>query len=123
MKNHICTHCGHVGKPIPQSKESFFVDAFIWGIVGSFALMTGVMPVLIIPAAWSVYHILKFNTTKCPECLSLDMVGMNSRKGREMQEYKKDPIQVWNASDDAPSASEEQQDFAVPAGELYKKAS
>lgn len=120
MKNRICTHCGHIGKPIPQAKESFFVDAFIWGIVGSFALMTGVMPILALPIAWSVYHLLKFNTTKCPECLSLDMVDMNSKQGLQMQEYKKDPIQVWSADD---ATSEKQQDFAVPAGEMYKKAS
>ena len=116
MKDRICTHCGHVGKPIPQSFESFFVDAFIWGIVGSFALMTGVMPVLAIPAAWTVYHIAKFNTTKCPKCLSLDMVDMNSKKGLQAQADKKDPIQVWVA-DDA------RQDAPAHPDELLKKAS
>jgi len=105
MKDHICTHCGHVGKPIPQSKESFFVDAFIWGVVGSFALMTGVMPILIIPAAWTVYHVLKFNTTKCPECLSLDMVPLDSRKGKEAQAAKKNPVRVWRADQKAHQGS------------------
>ena len=99
MKDHICTYCGHVGKPVPQSYESFFVDAFIWGVIGSFTLMTGIMPLLIIPAGWTVYHILKFNTTKCPECLSLDMVPLNSRKGLETQEQKKNPIKVWRADE------------------------
>jgi|GEM_PF-1487602 len=105
MKDRICTNCGHVGKPIPQSKESFFVDAFIWGTVGSFALMTGIMPILAIPAAWSLYHITKFNTTKCPKCLSLDMVDMNSRKGMQAIELQKNPIKVWRA-DDADNASQ-----------------
>lgn len=120
MKNHICTYCGHVGKPIPQSKESFFVDALIWATVGSFALTMGILHVLVIPIGWTLYHLVKFNTTKCPECLSLDMVSMNSRKGREMQEYKKDPVQVWTASD---AHHEEPANSALPTEDLYKKAS
>lgn len=82
MKDRVCTSCKHVGQPINQCFESFFVDLFMWGIVGSFALMTGLMPVLAIPAAWTLYHLLKFGTTKCPSCGNLDMVSKTSSKGR-----------------------------------------
>lgn len=105
MKDRICTSCGHVGKPIKQDLESFFVDAFVFGMVGSFALMTGLMPVMIIPAAWTLYHIAKFKTTKCPECHSLDMVSLDSSKGREALKNKENPISVWTpANDEAMSA-------------------
>lgn len=104
MKDRVCTSCGFVGKPTKQCLESFLVDAFIWGIVGSFALSTGVMPVLAIPGAWTLYHLAKFSTTKCPQCASLDMVSMDSRKGRATLNRDKNQIRVWTRSDEAHSA-------------------
>jgi hypothetical protein len=103
MKDRVCTSCGYVGKPIKQCVESFLVDAFVWGIVGSFALMTGIMPVLVIPAAWTLYHLAKFGTTKCPHCNSLDMVSMDSRKGRAALNHDKEQVRVWTRGDEAPS--------------------
>lgn len=103
MKDRVCTSCGYVGKPTKQCLESFLVDAFIWGIVGSFALSTGIMPVLVIPAAWTLYHIVKFGTTKCPECGSLDMVSQQSRKGRAVLNHDKDQVRVWTRGDEAHS--------------------
>jgi len=100
MKNRVCTSCGHVGKPVKQCLGSFFVDAFMWGTVGSFALMTGLMPALLIPAAWTIYHLAKFNTTKCPECGELEMVSMKSRKGREALNPSS-TVKVWTNSDKA----------------------
>ena len=101
MKDRVCTSCGHVGKPTKQCLESFLVDAFVWGIVGSFALGTGIMPVLAIPAAWTLYHIVKFATTKCPECGSLDMVSQDSRKGRAFLNPDKEQVRVWTRGDEA----------------------
>ena len=101
MKDRVCTSCGFVGKPVKQCIESFFVDAFIWGTVGSFALMTGLMPVLLIPGAWTLYHLVKFKTTKCPECGDLEMVSMDSRKGREALDPNANNIKVWTSSDEA----------------------
>jgi predicted RNA-binding Zn-ribbon protein involved in translation (DUF1610 family) len=95
MKDRICTSCGYEGKPIKQCLESFFVDAFIWGSVGSFALVTGLLPLLVVPAAWTLYHLAKFKTTKCPECGSLDMVSKKSRKGHEALDRKANPATVW----------------------------
>ncbi len=95
MKDRICTSCGTEGKPIKQCFSSFFVDAFIWGTVGSFALTTGLLPALVIPAAWTLYHLAKFNTTKCPQCGDLEMVNLNSRKGRDALYQKANPVQVW----------------------------
>ena len=95
MKERICTACGFEGKPINQCIESFLVDAFIWGAVGSFALTTGLLPLLAIPAAWTLYHLAKFKTTKCPSCGELEMVSKESRKGLEALEIKANPPKVW----------------------------
>lgn len=95
MKERVCTSCGFEGKPINQSFESFFVDAFIWGIVGSFALMTGLIPALVIPAAWTLYHIAKFGDTKCPQCKNLEMVSKTSRKGRAALGPEENKVTVW----------------------------
>lgn len=101
MKNRVCSSCGFVGKPVNQSIESFFVDAFIWGTVGSFALMTGLIPVLLIPASWTLYHLAKFGNTECPKCGELEMVSMESRKGREALNPNKQPVTVWTSNDEA----------------------
>jgi len=97
MKDRVCTSCGFVGKPKKQCFESFLVDAFIWATVGSFALMTGLVVALVLPAAWTVFHLLKFKTTKCPSCESLDMVSMTSRRGREALAKDGSEIKVWQA--------------------------
>lgn len=99
MKDRICTSCGHVGKPKKQCIESFFVDAFVWGTVGSFAFATGFLPVLVIPVAWTLYHLAKFGTTKCPACGDLEMVSMDSRKGRAAIKRNENPVQVWTSGE------------------------
>lgn len=93
MKDRICTSCGFEGKPVKQCFESFLVDAFVWGIVGSGVLVTGLWPALVIPVAWTLYHLAKFKTTKCPKCGELEMVSKNSRKGRAA--LNKAAVQVW----------------------------
>lgn len=100
MKDRVCTSCGFEGKPTKQCLGSFLVDAFIWGTVGSLALMTGLLPILLIPAAWTIYHLAKFNTTKCPSCGDLEMVSKTSRKGREALNQT-DKVKVWTSSDKA----------------------
>jgi hypothetical protein len=70
-----------MGEPVKQCFESFLVDLFLWLIVGSVTLMSGLLPLLVIPAAWTMYHIVRFKT-KCPECGNLDMVSLNSAKGK-----------------------------------------
>ncbi|WP_455207270.1 hypothetical protein [Kaarinaea lacus] len=81
MKMKVCSSCGYMGEPVNQCFESFLVDLFVWLIVGSVALMTGLLPLLAIPAAWTLYHIVRFKT-KCPECGNLDMVSVHSTKGK-----------------------------------------
>ncbi|KPJ93374.1 MAG: hypothetical protein AMJ55_08105 [Gammaproteobacteria bacterium SG8_15] len=83
MKMKVCSSCGYKGEAVNQCFESFLVDLFVWLIVGSVALMTGLLPLLAIPAAWTVYHIVRFKT-KCPECGNLDMVSVNSSKGKNV---------------------------------------
>ena len=83
MKDRICTSCGYGGKPIRQCYESFLVDLMLWLVVGALALMTGLLPLLLLPLGWTVYHLARFGNSKCPRCENLDMVSLDSRKGRE----------------------------------------
>lgn len=95
MKDRICTSCGFVGKPIKQCFESFFVDAFLWAGVGTFVLVTSAFPLLVVPVAWTIFHLVKFRTTKCPKCGDLEMVSMDSRKGHVAMDKKTNPVKVW----------------------------
>jgi hypothetical protein len=99
MKDRVCTSCGFEGKPIKQCMASFFVDALIWGAVGSFALSTGLMPLLLVPVAWTAYHLVKFGTTKCPQCGDLEMVSKDSRKGRAYLNRDTNAVQVWRSDE------------------------
>ncbi len=83
MKNRVCTSCYYVGTPTTQGVESFFMDALIWLCFGSFALLTTFIPIMIVPVAWTTYHLLVYKKTTCPKCGRLDMVSLTSRKGRE----------------------------------------
>ena len=94
MKERVCASCGHTGKPVSQCWGSFLVDVLLWGAVGSAAIITGILALFVIPAVWTVYHVLNFNTTKCPECGDLEMVALDSRKGQEALD-RKNRIRVW----------------------------
>ena len=96
MKDRICAECGFVGKPIAQGPTSFFVDGFIWLIFGSFTVMTALLPILLIPLGWTIYHIAVYKLTKCPQCESLEMASMNSRKGKTALRLHKDNPSLRN---------------------------
>ena len=83
MKKRVCTNCGYVGEPVSQCATSFFVDAFIWLTVASVTVFTGFLPLLLLPLGWTIFHIVKYRTVKCPKCENLDMVSMESTKGKE----------------------------------------
>lgn len=95
MQEKICTECGFEGKPVAQCKMSFFVDVALWVTVVNLVFFTGFLPLLLIPTVWTLYHIIKFNSVKCPECESLNMVSRNSRAGKRAIERKKNPIKIW----------------------------
>ena len=82
MKNKVCTECGYVGRPIPQLKSSFAVDVGMWLYFAFLTALSQFFPLLLIPLAWTIYHIARFNSVKCPKCESLEMVRMNSKKGK-----------------------------------------
>lgn len=84
MKDRVCCSCGHIGKPVNQPLATFMVDFLAWGTIGGAAVVTGILPLALIPLAWSIYHLAKFRTTTCPACGDLEMVSMNSRKGKEV---------------------------------------
>lgn len=78
----VCASCGHIGKPVPQALSSFTVDALLWLYFAFLAGMSQLLPLLLVPLIWTGYHIIRFNTVKCPVCESLDMVSKNSRRGK-----------------------------------------
>lgn len=83
MEDRVCKKCYHVGKPIPQERGSFFVDALIWVSFFSVAMLSSFIPILLIPVAWTVYHLAVFNKSTCPECGEIEMVSLRSRKGKK----------------------------------------
>lgn len=99
MKDRVCTSCSFVGKPTKQCLESFLVDVFIWGTFGSIALITGLLPLLFFPVAWTIYHLIKFNSSKCPSCGDLEMVHMKSRKGRNALDKDAGSVLVWTSNE------------------------
>lgn len=95
MQEKICTECGFEGKPIAQCKMSFIVDVALWVTIVNLVFFTGFLPLLLISAAWTTYHVIKFNSVKCPECESLSMVSKNSRAGKRAKHRNDNPIKVW----------------------------
>jgi hypothetical protein len=84
MKNKICKNCGYIGKPTTQGAGSFFVDALLWLVFTSFTLFSAFLPFLLFPLAWTIYHVATYSSITCPKCECLDMVGMKSRKGKQL---------------------------------------
>jgi hypothetical protein len=93
MKDRICKSCGHIGKPVPQTLDSFLVDALAWGTFATGAFVSGMMSLFIIPSLWTLYHLATFFTVRCPECGDLEMVRLNSRKGRKARQGN--GVTVW----------------------------
>ncbi|ALP51844.1 hypothetical protein Tel_01085 [Candidatus Tenderia electrophaga] len=82
MKDRICTHCYYVGQPTTQGMGSFAVDALMWLIFFSLSMFSSIFPLMLIPLAWTSYHILIYNKSTCPKCGRLNMVRLESRKGK-----------------------------------------
>lgn len=87
MSERVCKSCGYVGKAEHQSWATFFVDAFAWLMFGSLTLFSGLLFVLLIPLAWTIYHLALFPNTQCPKCESLDMVSKKSKKGKAVLQH------------------------------------
>jgi hypothetical protein len=83
MKDRVCTHCYYVGQPTTQGIGSFAVDALMWMIFISLSIFSSLFPLMLIPLAWTTYHILVYNKSTCPKCGRLNMVSLNSRKGKK----------------------------------------
>ena len=96
MADRVCKSCGYVGKAEHQSWGTFFVDAFIWLVFGSLTLFSGLLFVLLIPLAWTIYHLALFSNTQCPKCKSLDMVSKGSRKGKAVLKHERGCPEPWH---------------------------
>lgn len=99
MKDRVCAYCGYIGKPTTQGVGSFFVDAFIWLIFGSLTAMSGLIPLMLLPMGWTVYHLVKYKTTTCPKCENIEMVSMTSKPGRMVLEGRSGYPKAWSDHD------------------------
>lgn len=86
MTQKVCTSCGYEGEAINQCKESFMLDALVWLVTVSLIFMTALVPLIVVPIAWTVYHIINFKS-KCPKCESLDMVPMDSARAKAIVKH------------------------------------
>ncbi len=78
----VCTECGYVGKPVSQGIASFAVDAFIWLFFTGIFLATFLLPLMLIPVAWTLYHVFTYFSITCRECENFNMVSLQSAEGK-----------------------------------------
>lgn len=77
----ICTECGHIGQPKPQGLGSFMVDLFLWFFISGVVMVSFMLPLMLIPLGWTIYHLLTYFTVNCPACENYAMVDLYSSKG------------------------------------------
>jgi hypothetical protein len=80
----VCTECGYVGQPKPHGLGSFVVDMFLWMFFSGMFLITSLLPLLVFPLVWTIYHLLTYSTVNCPKCENYAMVKLHSGKGRAL---------------------------------------
>ena len=87
----VCTDCGHMGEPVAQGLSSFGVDAFVWMFFTGVFLVTFLLPVMLIPAAWTIYHLFTYFSVTCKACGNFSMVALDSSDGaKSMRQYHTD---------------------------------
>jgi ribosomal protein S27AE len=99
MKDRVCGYCGYIGQPTTQGMGSFLVDALIWMIFGSFTAILGLLPLLLVPLGWTIYHIAKYKTVTCPKCGNLEMVSMDNKRGKEILHGASGQPHAWHDED------------------------
>ena len=99
MKDKVCKSCGYIGKPTSQGLGSFFVDGMLWLVFSSFTLFSAFFPLMLIPLGWTIFHIITYKTITCPKCEDLDMISMNSTRGKKILDNKAGRIKPWRDSD------------------------
>jgi hypothetical protein len=77
----VCTECGFVGQPKTQGLGSFVLDIFVWLFFSGVVLVTFLIPLMLIPIGWTVYHLFTYSTVNCPKCENYAMVNLHSAKG------------------------------------------
>ena len=96
MNTKVCRECGYVGKPIHDDFSSFALDGFVWITTFAITVITGIIPLIVLAPAFSIYHLLTFKTKKCPKCKNLEMVRLHSHSGREVLEPHEGGVQAWS---------------------------
>jgi hypothetical protein len=107
VKDKMCKSCGFVGQPTSQGMDSFLVDILLWLAFTSVAMMFALFPLLLIPLAWTIYHIATYWTITCPKCENLDMVRVDARNTVKVSVQTQEKTGSWS---EAPQAMPVYQD-------------
>lgn len=102
MKNRVCTHCGFVGKPGSEDGMSYFVDFFVWLMVFSIAMITGIFPLVVLAPVFSLFHFFRFHRARCPKCENLNMVSVSGKVGRALLRPHEGSPQPWSDTSQRP---------------------
>lgn len=79
MTDKICSDCGFIGRPVHDEYSSLILDVAIWS--GSFiiAAITGIIYLIAIGPAFSIWHMFSFRSHRCPKCGNWEMHRINNR--------------------------------------------
>jgi len=73
MSNKECKSCGYIGKPHYEGLDIFLTDVLVWLVAGSAAVMTGIIPLIIIAPIWTFIHLTWYHHITCPRCGEMEM--------------------------------------------------
>ncbi len=107
MKDKVCKGCGYIGKPTTQGLGSFFVDGMLWLVFSSFTLFSAFFPLMLIPIGWTIFHLITYRTITCPKCENLDMVSLNSARGKKLVANEAGRIKPWRDTESTTEANHE----------------
>lgn len=79
MKAKVCESCGYVGKPVHDEYSSLLLDVFFWGFSFIIASITGIIPLVVVGPAFSVWHMITFRSHRCPKCGDWEMHSFQHR--------------------------------------------
>ena len=100
MNHKVCTSCGYTGRAKNYYPSSLMIDALLTLMALVIGLWTNLLPIVIIPALWTAYHMYKYRGIKCPKCEQLDMMPLRSPEGRLVLSQGAGQPRVWTDADD-----------------------
>lgn len=79
MKNKVCSSCGYIGHPVHDEYSSLILDASVWVVSFVFAVITGIIYLVVLGPIFSVWHLVTFRSHRCPKCGNWEMHRISHR--------------------------------------------